>query len=108
MGQRDAAGQRKVRLMSVWVVLGVVILVAGFFVSPWISLLGACIIGSTPVWFTLRMALAAPRRPPQQRYDVYGDDFMRMINRIPTGSQEGRRPPRRRRGHTGDERRPSE
>ena len=108
VAQRDAAGRRKVRLMTVWVGIGVAILVAGFFTSPWIALLGACIIGSTPVWFTLRMALAAPQRPPQKRYDAIGDNFLRMIDRVPHGRTEGRRPPPRRRGHTGDERRPSE
>jgi len=78
--------------MSAWVSAGIVVLVVGLFTSPWITLLGACIIGSTPVWFTLRMALAAPRRPPSKRPDVYGDDLMRVIERVPPGSQsEARR-----------------
>jgi hypothetical protein len=85
MPNRDRTGQRKVRLMSVWVGIGIVVLVAGLFTSPWISLLGACIIGSTPVWFTLRMALAAPQPRPKERHDLYGDDLMRLIDRVPPG-----------------------
>ena len=71
--------------MSIWVGAGIVLLVLGLLTSPWISLLGACVIASTPVWFTLRMALSAPRNPPQQRKDVYGDDLMRLIERVPPG-----------------------
>jgi len=78
--------------MSVWVGIGIVVLVAGLFTSPWISLLGACIIGSTPVWFTLRMALAAPRSPPKERHDLYGEDLKRLMDRVPPGPQ--RRPRR--------------
>ena len=86
MAQRDGSGQRKVRLMSAWVGAGIAVLAVGLFTSPWITLLGACIIGSTPVWFTLRMALAAPRRPPMQRHHVYGEDLRRLIERVPPGS----------------------
>ena len=95
---RDRAGSRKVRLMSVWVVIGIVVLVVGFFTSPWIALLGACIIGSTPVWFTLRMALAVPRPPPKQRYDLLGEDIVRLRERVPPGPT---REPRRRRPRKG-------
>jgi hypothetical protein len=84
--------------MSVWVVIGVVVLVVGFFTSPWIALLGACIIGSTPVWFTLRMALAPPRRPPKRRYDLLGDDIVRLREQVPPGATPE---PRRSRPHKG-------
>lgn len=71
--------------MSAWVGAGLVMLVVGLLTSPWLILLGACIIGSTPVWFTLRMMLAAPRRPAKKRYDALGDDIVRLIERIPPG-----------------------
>lgn len=80
--------------MAAWVAVGIAVLVVGLFSSPWITLLGACIIGSTPVWFTLRAALAVPRRAPRPT--------------APHAPGEHRRYPARRRGHTGDERRPSE
>jgi hypothetical protein len=95
MPDRDRIGQRKVRLMAVWVGVGIPLIVLGLFTSPWISLLGACIIGATPVYFTLRGALAAPRQASTP-----------TAPRAPSG--EHRRYPARRRGHTGDERRPSE
>lgn len=91
MPERDRIGQRKVRLMSAWVAVGTVILAAGLVTSPWVALLGACIIASTPVWFTLRMALAAPRRPALKRLDVYGDDLQRLMDRVPPGRREGPR-----------------
>jgi hypothetical protein len=94
-GMKDRAGTRKVRLMSVWVIIGIVVLVVGFFTSPWIALLGACIIGSTPVWFTLRMALATPRRPPKPRYDALSDDINRLIEQVPRGPDTPEKRPQR-------------
>lgn len=83
--------------MSVWVCLGTAVLVAGLFSSPWISVLGACIIGSTPVWFTLRAALSAPRRPARRRHDHLGDDISRLIEQVPPGRPGARPDPHRRR-----------
>ena len=83
--------------MSVWVVIGIVVLVLGFFTSPWIALLGACIIGSTPVWFTLRAALAVPRRPPKRRYDALSDDINRLIEQVPRGRDSSERRSRHKR-----------
>jgi hypothetical protein len=99
VAERDAAGRRKVRLMTVWVGIGVAILVAGFFTSPWIALLGACIIGSTPVWFTLRMALTTepvPKRPPEQPPEPLPGLLTRTSSRAPD-ARRARIP--RRRGH---------
>jgi hypothetical protein len=61
MPDRDRAGQRKVRLMTAWVAVGIALMVLGAFTTLWISFAGATVIGSTPVFFTLRAALA-PRR----------------------------------------------
>jgi hypothetical protein len=63
VADRDAAGQRKVRLMTIWVGIGSVLMVVGIYSSMWITFLGACVIGSTPVFFTLRGALASRRTP---------------------------------------------
>jgi hypothetical protein len=67
MADRDRAGQRKVRLMSAWVMVGVVLMVLGAVTTLWISFLGAAVIGSTPVFFTLRAALAPRRAATKQR-----------------------------------------
>jgi hypothetical protein len=64
MADRDMAGQRKVRLMTAWVGIGIALMVLGVYTSVWVTFLGAAVIGSTPVFFTLRAALA-PRRRPQ-------------------------------------------
>jgi hypothetical protein len=61
VADRDAAGRRKVRLMTIWVGIGVALMVIGAYSSVWIVFLGASVIGSTPVYFTLRAALA-PRQ----------------------------------------------
>jgi hypothetical protein len=66
MADRDPAGQRKVRLMTVWVGVGIVLMVVGVYTTLWVSFLGAAVIGSTPVFFTLRSALAPRRSPPPQ------------------------------------------
>jgi hypothetical protein len=64
------AGRRKVRLMTAWVGIGIALMVLGVYTSVWVTFLGAAVIGSTPVFFTLRAALA-PRRaakpPPVTR-----------------------------------------
>ena len=51
--------------MTAWVGVGIVLMVLGVYTTLWISFLGACVIGSTPVFFTLRAALS-PRRPPKR------------------------------------------
>ena len=66
VADRDEAGQRKVRLMSAWVAVGIVLMVLGAFTTLWVSFLGACVIGSTPVFFTLRSALATRQTPKPQ------------------------------------------
>ena len=61
------AGRRKVRLMTAWVGIGIALMVLGAFTSVWVVFLGACVVGSTPVFFTLRAALStrqAPKPPP--------------------------------------------
>jgi hypothetical protein len=66
MAHRDMAGQRKVRLMAAWVGIGIALMVLGVYTSVWVIFLGAAVIGSTPVFFTLRAALA-PRRAPRSK-----------------------------------------
>jgi hypothetical protein len=70
--ERDRAGARKVRLMSVWVAIGIVLMAVGAFTSLWISFLGAAVIASTPVFFTLRGALQS-RQAPRRRVDAVPD-----------------------------------
>ena len=101
MSAREESGPHKVRLMAAAVGAGIALIVLGLFTSGWFGVLGAVLIGATPVYFTLRMALAAPRRPPKKRYDALGDDIVRMIDRVPPGPDTR---PRRRDGHHGDKR----
>jgi hypothetical protein len=66
MADRDPAGQRKVRLMTAWVGIGIVLMILGVYTSVWVTFLGAAVIGSTPVFFTLRAALATRQTPKPQ------------------------------------------
>jgi hypothetical protein len=66
VADRDEAGQRKVRLMTAWVGAGIVLMVLGVYTTLWVSFLGAAVIGSTPVFFTLRAALATRQTPKPQ------------------------------------------
>ena len=50
--------------MTAWVGVGIVLMVLGAYTSLWVTFLGASVIASTPVFFTLRSALA-PRRAPK-------------------------------------------
>jgi hypothetical protein len=94
VADRDRAGQRKVRLMSAWVVVGIVLMVLGAFTTLWVSFLGAGVIGSTPVFFTLRSALA-PRRPPKPP----AEPLAPVLHRTPGRGAPARRQTPRRRGH---------
>ena len=47
--------------MTAWVGIGVALMFLGVYTSVWVTFLGAGVIGSTPVFFTLRAALS-PRR----------------------------------------------
>jgi hypothetical protein len=89
MSARDESGRRKVRLMTVWVGIGIALMVLGVVTSVWISLAGACIIGSTPVWFTLRGALS-PTRPPERPPDPV-DVRARALKRAPAARPHSRR-----------------
>jgi hypothetical protein len=51
--------------MTIWVGVGIALMILGVYSSLWVTFLGACVIGSTPVFFTLRAALAPPRRAPK-------------------------------------------
>jgi hypothetical protein len=57
------AGRRKVRLMAAWVGIGIALMVLGVYTSLWVTFLGACVVGSTPVFFTLRTALSTRQTP---------------------------------------------
>ncbi|HZO60634.1 MAG TPA: hypothetical protein VFB51_13160 [Solirubrobacterales bacterium] len=76
--------------MSVWVAIGVVLMVLGAFTTLWVSFLGAAVIASTPVFFTLRTALATRRVPelPERRSER--GSLPDVLGRTP-----GRRPPSR-------------
>jgi hypothetical protein len=81
--------------MTVWVVVGIALMVIGVYTTLWVSFLGAAVIGSTPVFFTLRSALAT-RQVPKRSTDPLPDALRRAPERAPAA----RRPvPRRRRGH---------
>jgi hypothetical protein len=95
MTERDRAGARKVRLMSAWVGVGIVLIVLGAVTTLWVSFLGAAVIGSTPVFFTLRGALAT-RRTPQRRSDPLADVLPGTRGRKPPSRA---RAPRRLRDH---------
>jgi hypothetical protein len=94
MSDRDRAGERKVRLMSVWVAIGLVLMVLRAFTTLWVSFLGAGVIASTPVFFTMRTALATRRTP--QRREPLPDVLARTPARKPPGRS---RRPRRLRDH---------
>jgi len=47
--------------MTIWVGIGIALMILGVYSSVWITFLGACVVGSTPVYFTLRAALAPQR-----------------------------------------------
>jgi hypothetical protein len=66
VADRDEAGRRKVRLMTTWVGVGIVLMILGVYTTLWVSFLGAAVIGSTPVFFTLRAALATRQTPKPQ------------------------------------------
>ena len=51
--------------MTAWVGIGVALMFLGVYTSVWVTFLGACVIGSTPVFFTLRAALSPRRSPPR-------------------------------------------
>ena len=89
MSAPDESGRHKVRVMTVWVGIGIVLMLLGVVTSMWISLVGACIIGSTPVWFTLRGALS-PKRPPERPPDPV-DVRARALRRVPPSRKPGRR-----------------
>ena len=55
--------------MTIWVGIGIALMVLGVYSSVWVTFLGACVIGSTPVFFTLRAALV-PKSAPKPRRDV--------------------------------------
>jgi hypothetical protein len=95
VADRDEAGRRKVRLMSAWVAVGIVLMVLGAFTTLWVSFLGAGVIGSTPVFFTLRSALAS-RQMPKRSADPLPDFLSRTSSR---GQAARHRTPPRRRGH---------
>ena len=50
--------------MTAWVGIGIALMVLGAYTSVWVVFLGACVVGSTPVFFTLRAALS-PRQTPK-------------------------------------------
>ena len=79
--------------MTAWVGVGIVLMILGVYTTLWVSFLGAAVIGSTPVFFTLRSALA-PKRAPKRPADPIPD----VLHRAPGRSQAARRrtPPRRR------------
>ena len=81
--------------MTVWVGVGVVLMALGLYTSLWMSFLGASVIGFTPVFFTLRSALA-PKRAPKASVDPLGGPLPRTPGRSPAAR---RRTPPRRRGH---------
>jgi hypothetical protein len=93
--ERDRAGERKVQLMSVWVGIGVALMVLGALTTLWISFLGAAVIASTPVFFTLRAALES-RATPKRRTKPLPDVVPGRSGRRPVVRQ---RAPRRLRDH---------
>ena len=95
VADRDQAGQRKVRLMTAWVGVGIVLMILGVWTTVWVSFLGAAVIGSTPVFFTLRAALSPPREPKASA-DPRGETLPHTVGRSPSAR---RRTPPRRRGH---------
>jgi hypothetical protein len=80
--------------MTAWVGVGIALMILGVYTTLWVSFLGAAVVGSTPVFFTLRSALA-PKQTPKPPSDPPGH-----LPRA-TGSAPGtrRRTPPRRRGH---------
>ncbi len=79
--------------MTAWVGIGIALMFLGVFTSVWVVFLGACVIGSTPVFFTLRAALAPPARGRRSP----GESLPRAP--APAGDRPARRrvaPPRRR------------
>ena len=80
--------------MTAWVGVGVVLMILGIYTTLWVSFLGAAVVGFTPVFFTLRSALA-PKRAPKAPSNPLGD-LPRAPGRAP-GTR--RRTPPRRRGH---------
>ena len=82
--------------MTAWVGVGIVLMVVGVFTTLWVSFLGAAVIGSTPVFFTLRSALSPPRRESKASGDPRRETLPRTLGRTPSAR---RRTPPRRRGH---------
>jgi len=82
--------------MTAWVAVGIALMVLGAFTTVWISFAGATVIGSTPVFFTLRAALA-PRRSPPPPVQHHADSPARTVKRDSGAAR--RRTPARRRGH---------
>ncbi len=80
--------------MTAWVGVGIVLMILGLYTTLWVSFLGAAVVGSTPVFFTLRSALA-PKRTPKAPSDPFGD----LPRATGGGPGSRRRTPPRRRGH---------
>jgi hypothetical protein len=76
--------------MTIWVGIGIALMVLGVYSSVWVTFLGACVIGSTPVFFTLRAALA-PKSSPKPRREA--------PRPAPRSQPARRRAPARRRDH---------
>ena len=81
--------------MTAWVGVGIALMFLGLLTTLWVSFLGASVIGFTPVFFTLRSALA-PRRAPKAPADPRGAALPPSPGRSATAR---RRTPPRRRGH---------
>ena len=80
--------------MTIWVGIGIALMILGVYSSVWVTFLGACVIGSTPVFFTLRAALAPQRRAPKPSSHRIGKPA-----HPPGSGRTGRRTPPRRRDH---------
>ncbi len=81
--------------MTAWVGVGIVLMILGVYTTVWVSFLGAAVIGATPVFFTLRAALAPPGEPKASA-DALRDTLPRTLDRSPSPR---RQTPPRRRGH---------